>query len=629
MFSMFYRLSRCIAPNVTDVLDDNVHDLYFDNFNELPDEVLLNVISFLNRKTIILKIERVSKRFNRLAKNEYLWWNITFHKRGRSKQVLEPTVRLFEMNPPNNEEIKFKLNCRDYYMEKVLVKKSIDPNTNRILSPSTPSTPGDASPATLKKKLRMSLKPILPSESTQLFIHDTNFEKRMQMSQHQNKSGHVNPHARHRHTITCTTPDESSFVMIGGFKNANNLQAANNNAVQEENEDNDIVHEFDTKSAHFKQIRIKRGDGSPMTPTPSTPGSPFSPFSPYSQFMLQQAFNNPNQGGGLNRSDSVGSLGSNTPRTPGHTRTQSLGSTKPLQFGKHSCICVDNRWLYLFGGTEGENTQVTNNLYIYDLQTKDWMKQEYAPNEVQPTPRTNHQAALVVGPSGRREMYVVGGGVGQQMTPTDEIWALDIETMLWRRVDINLKSDQKTCPFTPRLGFTMTELNNKLIVYGGGYWYQNGNDKKWKEYYRELFVFDVKSGVWTNIDMSHCIDQVPKSGTFPVSCRVGAHLFVVGGGIVWDVSSEVNVLDLVTFKWRKIISEQAYAADSSACITLKDYSENAEFPKTKILVFGGYRYKPLNEYKVFAVKWKDIMAERGMNSVVPNAPGFGAINTSS
>jgi hypothetical protein len=590
-------------------------------------------LSFLNRRTIVSKVELINHRFNRLAKNEFLWWNITFNKRGRSTQVLDPTVRLFDSNPRSTtieNGVKFKLNCRDYYMEKVLVKRSCDPGTNRMFSPQTPSTPGgDSSPTTpLKRKLRMSWRPsLLNTETTQLFMHDRNFEKRMKMCQEANKEGHVNPHARHRHTITCTTPDESSFVMVGGFKNANHAATANANP-EETIDDTDVVHEFSTKAAHFKQIRIKKGDGSPMTPTPSTPGSPFSAMS-IAQY--QQSF------GSHLRTDSWGStssvsspLSARTPHGGGHhSRTASFGSTKPLQFGKHSCVCVDNRFLFLFGGTEGENTTVTNNLYIYDLETKDWMKQEYAPDELQPTPRTNHQAALVVGPDGKREMYVVGGGIGQHMTPTDEIWALDIETMLWRRVEINLKEDQKTCPFTPRLGFTMAEVNNKLIVYGGGYWYQNGNDKRWKEYYRELFVFDVKSGVWSNIDMSHCIEQVPRSGTFPVSCRVGAHLFVVGGGIVWDVSSEVNILDLVTFKWRKVNSEQAYAADSSACITVKDYSDSTDTPKTKILLFGGYRYKPLNEYKVFSVKWKDFMTDRGMSSVVPNAPDVGAINTSS
>jgi len=619
MLSMIYKLGRCIAPNM-DVLDDE--HVFFENFNELPDELVLCILSFLNRKSIIMKVELINKRFNRLAKNEFLWWNITFNKRGRTGQMVDPSVRMFECNPDVNDKgIKLKLNCRDYYVEKVLVKRSCEANTNKMFSPQTPTTPigGDNSPTTLKRKLRMSWRPILSQETTQLFVHDRVFEKRMKMCQESNRDGHVNPHARHRHTITCTTPDESSFVMVGGFKNANHNQGNGTNG-EEAIDDTDVVHEFNTKGAHFKQIRIKKGDGSPMTPTPSTPGSPYSPFS-IAQY--QQSF-------GHLRTDSFGSPSSaSSPRTPGHTRTASFGSSKPLQFGKHSTVCVDNKRLILFGGTEGENTVVTNNLYVYDLETKDWMKQEYAPDEPQPTPRTNHQAALVVNAEGRQEMYIVGGGVGQQMTPTDEIWALDVETMLWRRVEVNLKPDQKTCPFTPRLGFTMTEVNNKLVVYGGGFWYQNGNDKRWKEYYRELFVFDVKTSVWTNIDMSHCIDNVPKSGTFPVSCRVGAHLFVVGGGVVWDVSAEVNVLDLVTFKWRKLTSEQAYPADSSACISIKDYSENPDAPKTKILLFGGYRYKPLNEYKVFAVKWKDFMTERGLSSVVLKSPDVGAINTSS
>jgi hypothetical protein len=571
----------------------------FENFQELPDELVLNIFQFLNRKFIILKIELVNKRFHRLARNEHLWWNLTFCKRGRSEMILDPTVRIFEKNPSCEYFPVYKLNCRDYYMEKILVKRSCNTLTNKMLSQSTPSTPGDSSPTTLKRKLMMSWKPIVSTESQMLFVHDRQFEKRMKIAQeNSSRFGHYNPHARHRHTITCTSPDESSFVMIGGFKYANNITVPANANDDNEIDDADVVHEFDTTTAHFQQVRIR------------TPTSPLSPGT-FDHFAFSNSANT-----------------SGAPSSGSHTRTNSL-SGKPLQFGKHSCVCIDNKRLLLFGGTEGENTVVTNNLYIYNLHTKEWIQKEFAPDALQPSPRTNHQAALVVGPSGKREMYVVGGGVGQEMTPTDEIWALDVGNYTWRRVDVKLKKGQKTCPFTPRLGFTMHELNNKLIVYGGGYWHQNGQEKKWKEYYRELFVFDVKTSTWTNIDMSHCIDHVPKSGTFPVSCRVGAHLFVVGGGIVWDVSSEVNVLDLVTFKWRKVTSEQSYAADSSACITLKDYSEDPRYPKTKILLFGGYRYKPLSEYKVFSVKWKDYMTERGRNSVERMEPETSDISAAS
>jgi len=629
---MIYKLGRTLSgtdsasfmgmdATAAAALESSLDMIYFDNFHELPDELVLNIFQFLKRKTVICNLELVNHRFYRLARNEFLWWNMTFNKRGRSAQIRHPSVQLFEQNPERECYTKYTLNCRDYYMEKVLVKRSCETLTNKLFSPSTVTTPttpggGEASPTTLKRKLRMTWKPVLStgtSDSQMLFAHDRPFEKRMKLAQENSaKLGHYNPHARHRHTITCTSPDESSFVMIGGFKNANNvaIPPTANPTTENEVEDADVVHEFHTTRAHFQQRRIRTPGSvdSPLTPSPlhSAFNFPTSPLTP-PQLHLPQHFN-------FNTSAGATTNNNGQPIQPTHTRTNSMGG-KPMQFGKHSCVCVDNSRLLLFGGTEGENTVVTNNLYVYDLHTNDWFQKEFPESEDQPSPRTNHQAALVTSPDGRREMYIVGGGVGQLMTPTDEIWALDVDTYTWRKVEVKLREGQKTCPFTPRLGFTMHEINNKLIIYGGGYWYQNGQEKKWKEYYRELFVFDVKTSTWTNIDMSHCIDQVPRSGTFPVSCRVGAHLFVVGGGIVWDVSSEVNVLDLVTFKWRKVNSEQSYAADSSACITLKDYSENPQVPKTKILLFGGYRYKPLSEYKVFSVKWKDFMTERGYSSV--------------
>lgn len=657
MLNMIYKLGRTLSGTDTNMdaaaaaaiaLESSLDMVYFDNFHELPDELVLNIFQFLKRKNVICKLELVNHRFYRLARNEFLWWNMTFNKRGRSAQIRHPSVQLFEQNPERETFPKFTLNCRDYYMEKILVKRSCETLTNKMFSPSTsvttPTTPGggEASPTTLKRKLRMTWKPVLSTgsnDSQMLFAHDRPFEKRMKMAQENSaKLGHYNPHARHRHTITCTSPDESSFVMIGGFKNANNIAVPPTaNPADNEVEDADVVHEFHTTRAHFQQRRIRTPGSvdSPLTPSPnqfafSFPTTPTTP----PQLHLPQHLNfnttttTTTTTTTATTNDNNNNNNNNIGGHPTHIRTNSMGG-KPMQFGKHSCVCVDNSRLLLFGGTEGENTVVTNNLYVYDLHTNDWYQKEFPVSAVQPSPRTNHQAALVTSPDGRREMLIVGGGVGQLMTPTDDIWALDVDTYTWRKVEVKLREGQKTCPFTPRLGFTMHEMNNKLIIYGGGYWYQNGQDKKWKEYYRELFVFDVKTSTWTNIDMSHCIDQVPRSGTFPVSCRVGAHLFVVGGGIVWDVSSEVNVLDLVTFKWRKVNSEQSYAADSSACITLKDYSENPQVPKTKILLFGGYRYKPLSEYKVFSVKWKDFMTERGSSSVNRMEPIPSRISTTS
>jgi len=255
--------------------------------------------------------------------------------------------------------------------------------------------------------------------------------------------------------------------------------------------------------------------------------------------------------------------------------------------------------IILFGGAENET--VTNNCYVYDIHSSTFEKLDFSSQEQEqkmqqkfnpfqapsvPTPRTNHSAAII-----GNEMYIVAGGIGQTMTPTSEIWVLNLLTRRWRLIT-NINNAQV---FTPRLGCAMTVLNNKLVIYGGGYWkYVSPTQQCWGAKYQDLFIYDTESCTFTRIEAKG--NERPSTGTFPASALCGAHWFIMGGAFEQKISNEIYMLDLVTFTWKRV-NNNFYGADSlHACVI-----------QNKLVTFGGFCYQPLNSACVLKLNYMDIM----------------------
>jgi len=254
---------------------------------------------------------------------------------------------------------------------------------------------------------------------------------------------------------------------------------------------------------------------------------------------------------------------------------------KPPHLGKHTACAYygsnnnvkrrskDYPLIYIFGGAE--NDQVTNHLYVFDLNTNEWHLIKSTNNNGQcPPPTTNHQACII-----GHEMYVIGGGIGNKMVPSNHVWVLNCDTFEWKLLD-KCTNHQL---FTPRLGFVMISVNSKILIYGGGYWQQNSPvDRYWKEKYTDLFIFDTKTHAFTKIDTS---GPHPLTGTFPAHALLGSNWFIIGGAYDQEVSNEIYMLDIVTFTWRRL-NHKFYGGDSLCAAALSIKSKHDYFNTTRL-----------------------------------------------
>nr|CAG4709584.1 unnamed protein product [Naegleria fowleri] len=216
-----------------------------------------------------------------------------------------------------------------------------------------------------------------------------------------------------------------------------------------------------------------------------------------------------------------------------------------------------------------------------------------------PAPRTNHCAVML----NDRTMIVIGGGVGNNMTPTNDVWAYDVVTRTWKNLTPLIENAEL---FTPRLGFAATPLNShSILCFGGGYWVQNSpHDKYWRESYNDVHVLDIHNLKWTKMETR---GESPSAGTFPAfsPTLIGVHWYIIGGGMMWDVSSSIYQLNTVTWVWERV--GESFGADSSCLVNLSMYTQGKNKVSTKLVHCGGYRYEPLLDAKVFSVNWKDQM----------------------
>jgi len=298
----------------------------------------------------------------------------------------------------------------------------------------------------------------------------------------------------------------------------------------------------------------------------------------------------------------------------------------PQLFGKHSAVYAPAiRSVIVFGGSY-EST-VTNDLYICRL-TEDYFNSRFCcpsspslsengplfrwekitgPKETStawPAPRTNHCAVML----NERTMIVIGGGVSNIMTPTNEVWSFDVIDRKWTNLTKLIVNPEV---FTPRLGFASIITGNSIICYGGGFWVQSSpTEKYWKEYYNDLLILDMESMKWERIETQ---GEKPKGGTFPAfsPTLIGVNWYIIGGGMMLDVSSCIYQLNTVTWTWTRV--GESFGADSSCLINFTMY--NRKKMETKLLHCGGYRYEALDDAKIFSLHWKDHMDKKRKISI--------------
>jgi hypothetical protein len=292
---------------------------------------------------------------------------------------------------------------------------------------------------------------------------------------------------------------------------------------------------------------------------------------------------------------------------------------KPYWIGKHSAVLHSEKdekagKLLMFGGTI-VNDSVTNKVFEYDIHNDEVSEIEPSDHFAVPDPRCNHRS-VVIGD----EVFVIGGAIGQQLIPTADVFAYHLKTNSWRRVPV--KNPEA---FSPRLGFVMLKFDRKIIVYGGAFWQQTTSMYgTWKEKYTDTYIFDTETCIWTKLQTT---GDRPEASSFPTSTLIGTMLYVISGSKKMNVAKDIYVLDLVRYHWMKMETVTNYDADGLNC---QQYQKriSPQLFENKLLVFGGYRYNPLGHFKVFSIKWKDILDRLQLRSITfPEADKYEIVSS--
>ncbi|KAI8890896.1 galactose oxidase [Backusella circina FSU 941] len=165
---------------------------------------------------------------------------------------------------------------------------------------------------------------------------------------------------------------------------------------------------------------------------------------------------------------------------------QTTGDVPPPLVGASTVIAANK--LYVFGGRLVSSRQMTNHLYILNLDTLVWTHHVPEPDS-SPPPRARyfHSSNLYGG------YIVIFGGMShsvrrssQSLCALDDVCLFDLERMVWKYPEI------QPSIFSPQARYAHLAVcaSDKLIVMGG----QDMSN----QYINEINVFDLSSSSWTH-----------------------------------------------------------------------------------------------------------------------------------
>ena len=127
----------------------------------------------------------------------------------------------------------------------------------------------------------------------------------------------------------------------------------------------------------------------------------------------------------------------------------------PSSRSRHT-TCYQNDILYLFGG--GGSYKIFDDLWCLDTKLWTWSKPKTSGD--QPSARWGHSMTLI-----ENKIYIFGGGGNQQNKMLNDLFEIDITTLIWKKVELSTKY---AIP-SPRAAHTATSIAFKylLLLFGG------------------------------------------------------------------------------------------------------------------------------------------------------------------
>ncbi len=178
-------------------------------------------------------------------------------------------------------------------------------------------------------------------------------------------------------------------------------------------------------------------------------------------------------------------------------------------------------------------TENTDELWAFDPNCGSWQQLTYTGG---PGPRARHTMHY---DEANDRVILFGGRIGgDNITPFNDVWALDAETLAWTEISTS------GTPPSPRFNHmsVLDSPRNRLIVFGG-----NGATGFISSPLGDAFALDLDTGVWTEIDSS----DGPGLRYYAAATRVGDTMYVFGGQDMFNVPyyNDLWALDLTTDTW--------------------------------------------------------------------------------
>ena len=221
----------------------------------------------------------------------------------------------------------------------------------------------------------------------------------------------------------------------------------------------------------------------------------------------------------------------------------------PEPVAEHKGVLYESSF-YLFGGVN-QSEEVSNTLYIYSIEEKQWTKNEF-PEGVVP-PRTGHSMSLV------GNKIVIFGGFDKGIF-SNSVYIYDINDNNW---DNNQKGEndnelleegqdtyeQKSGDEEnmfgpePRINHSQVSVNTSILIYGGV-------DKDGK-YFDDMWTYDILNASWQKIEIN---GEIPKARQGHSALLIDNDQMLIFGGKTGNIF-EINefwIFDLNTKKFSLI-----------------------------------------------------------------------------
>jgi hypothetical protein len=244
----------------------------------------------------------------------------------------------------------------------------------------------------------------------------------------------------------------------------------------------------------------------------------------------------------------------------------------------------DRDQMVIFGGryraaASGPYT-VYDEVWALDLETYSWTRIEtQGPG---PAARSNPAGAynLVAG-----EMIVFGGntsGNGLVFSPLNDVWALDLDNHTWRQIP-SMGSKPEARLFHSA---TVDSEHNRLYIYGGG-----GANAWTGPFMGDLWVMNLETGTWENLHNGG--PGAPMGRIWPTTTwdKVGQQLLLFGGhddGMLGNTNDTWS-FDPASKTWTSITeAEEIYSPANGFCNFPKDFTfPNLDAPERRSGQFAG------------------------------------------